>query len=605
MGEILRSVRKEVENFQSSADGRLYSDEKPVLRAVTPLAEGTDRIFADRALESGYELCCPMPFHKEEFELDFEPPRSLEENSRNRFRCLLQKAKDTCGLTTFQLDGERADSAGAYRAAGGVVLNQSDLLVVVWDGDQPEGGGGTVETLKEAIDYRVPVLWISALKPHEWCILASKEDLNCLDGTFPCVPVQWESAISEAVSQVVRKELTPPLREPAILGQRPEKPVTALDYFAESRPVLHLAVLWKLFRDLVGSSIVKVPNPRLKDYETELMKQWPTDTGSRTEQWVSQRLLPHYAWSDKLADQYADAYRSTYIFIYLAAAFAVFLALLPRAAGWEAGNGLFFCVFGEFLLLLAITTFLIWENSRRWHKRWMAYRLLAELIRQLKCLLPLGGGPPIARVPEHLAHFGNPQRTWMYWHLRAIAREIGIPDESVTSVYLEECLDYLDRLVRDDPGGQIRFHEVNHRRSERLNHRLHVAALSMFALTLVCIAIHLFPLISSRLAMEIGLDPRFERWLTLACATLPAFGAALGGISNQGEFARIAKRSRAMADALGRLADEMDKLRAQKASGKEPKLAQVADLADRVTQLMVDEVVEWRVIFIDRPPTAA
>jgi len=128
-----------------------------------------------------------------------------------------------------------------------------------------------------------------------------------------------------------------------------------------------------------------------------------------------------------------------------------------------------------------------------------------------------------------------------------------------------------------------------------------VAALSAFALTPLCIAVHLLPLVSLQLGTRIDQDPRWEGWLTLACAALPASGAAMGGISNQGEFARIAKRSRAMTDVLGRLANDIDALRAQKASGKgEPRLAQVAGLADRITQLMVDEVVEWRVIFMIR-----
>ena len=194
----------------------------------------------------------------------------------------------------------------------------------------------------------------------------------------------------------------------------------------------------------------------------------------------------------------------------------------------------------------------------------------------------------------------------MYWHLRAIERAIGIPNATVTPEYLGECLDYLDKLAGSDSGGQTRFHRTTHERNERLNHRLHVAALSAFALTLACIAAHLLPLVVLRLGTELSQSARVEGWLTLACATLPAFGAAMGGISNQGEFARIAKRSRAMANALESLAKEIDTLRTQKASGRgAPRLAQVAALADRVTQLMVDEVVEWRVIFIDRPPTAA
>jgi hypothetical protein len=239
--------------------------------------------------------------------------------------------------------------------------------------------------------------------------------------------------------------------------------------------------LWKLFRDLVGSGKLSLPNPRVKDYEAELAANWPAAEGTTTSQWVNQRLLPHYGWSDKLADHYADAYRSTYDFIYLAAAFAVFLALLPMAAGWEAGKdaGQALCVVAELVILLSIIGLLDWEKSRRWHRRWLAYRLFAELIRQLKCLLPLGGGPALPRIPDHQALFGDPGQTWMYWQLRAIARAKGIPAATVTPDYLGDCLDYLDTHVRGSDG-QVVFHDRNQVRSEKLNHGLHMAAIWMF-----------------------------------------------------------------------------------------------------------------------------
>jgi hypothetical protein len=61
-----------------------------------------------------------------------------------------------------------------------------------------------------------------------------------------------------------------------------------------------------------------------------------------------------------------------------------------------------------------------------------------------------------------------------------------------------------------------------------------------------------------------------------------------------------------MADLLRQNAERIALLKAQNASGKgEIRLAQVVELAGSVTQLMVDEVVEWRVIFVDRPATAA
>ena len=143
---VLEEVQAEVFKMQLDEAKSLYSDKPPVLRAVSPLAEGSDRMFAEEALGLGYKLLCPMPFSQEEFEIDFLPPKTEEDQSRERFRKLLKQAGED--VTKFELDGERSAEAEAYGAAGRVVLNQSDLLIAVWDGGKPAGGGGTVQTPK-------------------------------------------------------------------------------------------------------------------------------------------------------------------------------------------------------------------------------------------------------------------------------------------------------------------------------------------------------------------------------------------------------------------------------------------------------------------------
>jgi hypothetical protein len=95
----------------------------------------------------------------------------------------------------------------------------------------------------------------------------------------------------------------------------------------------------------------------------------------------------------------------------------------------------------------------------------------------------------------------------------------------------------------------------------------------------------------------------------MACAGsafLPALAAALAGISNQGEFARVAKRSAAMADGFKQFAVRITELKSGDRQGQDaPKLSQVIPLAGKIAEAMVDEVADWRVVFIDRPPTAA
>ncbi len=80
IGRVLELVQSEVFKFGSAdrtSATALYAPDRPILRAVSPLAEGSDRMFGEEAIKLGYEVLCPMPFYREEFERDFVPPRTL------------------------------------------------------------------------------------------------------------------------------------------------------------------------------------------------------------------------------------------------------------------------------------------------------------------------------------------------------------------------------------------------------------------------------------------------------------------------------------------------------------------------------------------------
>jgi hypothetical protein len=165
--EILSAIRDEVVAF-GTRDRTLYADGTPVLRAISSLAEGSDRLFADRALDLRFELCCPFPFPQTEFERDFQPPQALVPDSLDSFRALLDRAARESALTVFELDGSRTNEAAAYAAGGRVVLNQSDMLVVVWDGQRLSKRGGTEDTFAQALAAGLPIVHVDACAPHGW-----------------------------------------------------------------------------------------------------------------------------------------------------------------------------------------------------------------------------------------------------------------------------------------------------------------------------------------------------------------------------------------------------------------------------------------------------
>jgi hypothetical protein len=574
--DILEYAKASVGEVAGMPGRSLYNSEPPVLRAISPLAEGSDRIFAELALALGYELCSPLPFAQAEFEKDFGPPHALEKESLEHFRALLKQAQGGHNLTLFELDGARDRATDAYAAAGRVVLNQSDLLIAVWDGGAPAGPGGTVHTIYEAMRYHLPVIWIDAQAPQNWQLVSAPTDITSdAEGRFR--PAARQKSLQEVVSHIVQTELHLP---------RAQK-IPPHHYFTKRKPAINLAVVWKIFRDLVGGHGLRRPGLVVTDFECRDEDGWSgnaKDRESAVSRWVHSRLWPHFAWADGLADLYADANRTAFLLSYLLAAAAVFLALLPMAIGNRTGETI--CGGLELIFLGGILGLLWATRHFHWHEHWMECRLLAELIRQLRILIPLGGARPLPRLPAHLAVYGDPSQTWMYWHMRAVARSCGIPSVKVTPDYIGDYLDFLGSVVGHSKSGQWGFHAQSAERSRVIFNKLRHATLWLLGATVLGVGARLF----------LPFTPGWERCLLLASAVLPALGAALEGINNQGEFTRTAHRSAAMAGAFEAYAAQVHKLREQ----KDITLAPVTALSSQITQTMVDEITDWRAVFSDR-----
>lgn len=117
--------------------------------ACSALAPGADTLFAEAALELGMPLEVVVPFSGY--------PLDLSGEERRRFDALLARAT----VTELHLDGP---SGAAYVAAGMWVIERSQLLVAVWDGDEAQGMGGTAEIVARARDAQIPVRHVPATR---------------------------------------------------------------------------------------------------------------------------------------------------------------------------------------------------------------------------------------------------------------------------------------------------------------------------------------------------------------------------------------------------------------------------------------------------------
>ncbi len=581
--EVLAAVAAAVAAVAASPAAHDYDAEPLALSVISPLAEGVDRMLARAGLDLGYELLCPMPRRRADYADDFVEGEALEADSLDNFNALLAEAGQRGLLTTFELDSSDPDD-GDYAAAARIVLNQSDLLVAVWDGEPAQGAGSTVDTIREAIGFNVPVLCIGAHPPFAWRWLGDD------DAPPP------EGDLAASVASVVRAELLPPGN-----GQAAH----ARAYFAERWHRFNRAFVWKAFRNLVGESRVALAPFRVPPLDR--LDGWPavsdgvgvSDVGVGVMARFDARLRQHFGWADRLAERYADAHRSAVVVTSLFAALAVFLALLPVALGWGAADHgreriVILCELAVMLVILA--NFGI-GHRRRWHERWLEYRTLAEMVRQLRLLAPLGGARPLPRGAAHLAVYGEPTRSWMYWQLRAIARDARLPQAVIDRHHLDRHLATLGDVV----AGQIVFHDKTAARAGHIRHRLHRATFVLVALTIACVFAHLFVLEM----MDHETSHSVANWLVLVSAVAPALGAALANINNQGEFTRLAKRSQAMSVALAGFDREIANTREDLAREQPPGLAAVTALTDRLAAAMLHEVVDWRVIVVDLPMAPA
>lgn len=155
---------------KASRKAILSAKQTPItLSILTPLAEGADRLIAKEALKlPGSRLEVVLPLAKEDYRKDFETEASCGEfealQSRARRPVALRK---TLLRKEFTDDEQTAIRRQAYAEVGRYVVQHSDLLIAIWDGQESGGIGGTADIIEYAKKRRCPVIHISTVYPHK------------------------------------------------------------------------------------------------------------------------------------------------------------------------------------------------------------------------------------------------------------------------------------------------------------------------------------------------------------------------------------------------------------------------------------------------------
>ena len=144
-------------------------------------------------------------------------------------------------------------------------------------------------------------------------------------------------------------------------------------------------------------------------------------------------VKPRYVWADTLAVYLANVYRSAYIIVYLLSALAVALALGGVFSHLFDDNMAFAfkgtLVFLELILIFVIIGIVRIGRRERWHQRFLEYRTLAEMLRDIRFLAYVGENGRILRTSE------PGPAAWFLWYLRATIRELGLPNAVLDGTY--------------------------------------------------------------------------------------------------------------------------------------------------------------------------
>lgn len=115
--------------------------DQPDLLGISSLAEGADQLFAQAVLAQGGRLDVLVPSAQY---------RSHRENLAEYDRLVAAAAR----VTRLPF---RADGPAAHMAASLVLVERSDLVVAVWDGQPARSFGGTADVVGYARQVGVPV----------------------------------------------------------------------------------------------------------------------------------------------------------------------------------------------------------------------------------------------------------------------------------------------------------------------------------------------------------------------------------------------------------------------------------------------------------------
>ena len=570
-----------------------FSGQQPSIAVISALAEGADRLGAHAVIglqqtarqdiAVGFHLDVPLPFSVDVYKEDFKT-----EESKSEFDSLLGQAR-----SVLVLPGERGrqhDPQGgstlqenrSYEDTGLTLLNQSDLVLAVWDGEAGSGRGGTKDLLDVAARSGTPIIHIDAKCERPTRIL-----WNGLD-RFPSAPSAVGDLpaqdLGDALPDLIDKLLRPPESEGDI------ERLHLKSYYAKRLWLHNFGLAFPMLMALLEVRERRHTDwqpPRPETLAADLVKFDRSEPPNAKLQETS-ALAAAFGWSDAWGVWLAQVFRSAFVMNFSLAAFAVVVAAASLvwtdiaesvAAAAKLGHNAEMAkelawhklpfVLIELVLILSVVAVTRAGYVNGWHHRWIESREVAERLRMAFPLWALGLRPTAFPVEEP---------AWTGWYTRAIVRQQGMRPATLDAAGLRQGRATLRSLLSDQCG----YNRSTEKRMEKMEKRLELIGAVLFSLTLLALIV--FCLI---VLVDHPPGARISFAVTGIAAGFPALGTATFGIRVIGDFDGIARRSRRTYEVLQRIIDAID-------SEDPPSLSALRARARAASDIMLGDVSSWR-----------
>ena len=594
------------------------NDARGVTQLASLLAHGADLIAVSQAKARNWDIVAPLPFG-----LDLNIAINADPENAHDAEALLQhRAVDNPGLTSraahirsfagharlFELAEEDAKvlllfiemlrrpedpiaargftnvASDRVATAGRVMIEQSDVVVAIWDGVTPGSIGGTRHTIATALNLGTPVIWINATRPDTITILQSPEELFVAgDDAKAMTPADIERLFQEVLNPRASDQ-----NERAIRFHTEQWHARSRRRFHAYRRVEALfsgkGVSGRLGRIVQQyerpEDIAKGSGANLRAHVRKLPGGDPAFAHK-----IENDVLHRFAWADGLSTFLSDAYRGGMVTNFLLSALAIiigvaYLPLVSVEAKWPFA-------LGELVLLLGILLITFIGRRRRWHGRWFETRRVAEYFRHAPIMLLLG----VARAPGRWPRAAETE--WPEHYARQALREIGLPTVALGQDYLRYVLDH---LLRDHSERQRIYHQAKSRRLTRVHHGLDRLSERLFGLAVISVSTYLALIILGETRV---VSPEWANQLsktfTFLGVILPALGGAFAGIRYFGDFERFAAISDVTAEKLAVVETRIAILLKAPEGGL--RYAQIAELAHAIDDIVVTEIENWQSVF--------